>query len=165
MLAADRGNGMKRTGIDHRASLSFSSNDDWAKRAEENSYKHCPALPLSAAMLGRVARSVLRPLWPVSVYGRAFVHSSGRPLRKGLLKYVDLAEERDGYVGGGFLTGLVRKANDSREVRELVEEGARRFNDTVPWQLLAAAAQVSRDVQSWAHLAVVSRICAFGEVI
>lgn len=96
-------------------------------------------------MLGPVARSVLRPplLWPASVYARALVHSSGRPLRKGLLKYVDLAEERDGYVGGGFLTGLVRKANDSREVHELVNEGARRFNDTVPWQLLAAAAQVS----------------------
>lgn len=34
------------------------------------------------------------------------------PPRKGLLKYVDLAENRDGSVGGGFLTSLVRKAKN-----------------------------------------------------
>ena len=88
--------------------------------------------------------------WLPCFYARAHqiasVHSAGRSRispRKGLLKYVDLAEERDGHVGGGFLTRLVRKANSSREVRELVNEAARRFNDTVPWQLLSAAVYVS----------------------
>jgi pentatricopeptide repeat protein len=65
------------------------------------------------------------------------------PPRKGLLKYVDLAENRDGSVGGGFLTSLVRKANNSREVREVVNEAARRFEGTIPWKLLSAAAHVS----------------------
>jgi pentatricopeptide repeat protein len=64
------------------------------------------------------------------------------PPRKGLLKYVDLAETRDGSVGCGFLTSLLRKANNSREVREIVNE-ARRFEGTIPWQLLSAAAHVS----------------------
>ena len=65
------------------------------------------------------------------------------PPRKGLLKYVDLAENRDGSVGGGFLTSLLRKAKNSREVREIVNEAARRFEGTIPWQLLSAAAHVS----------------------
>ena len=64
------------------------------------------------------------------------------PPRKGLLKYVDLAENRDGSVGGGFLTSLLRKAKNSREVREIVNEATRRFEGT-PWQLLSAAAYVS----------------------
>ena len=65
------------------------------------------------------------------------------PPRKGLLKYVDLAEKRDGSVGGGFLTSLLRKAKNSGEVREIVNEATRRFEGTVPWQLLSAAAHVS----------------------
>ena len=65
------------------------------------------------------------------------------PPRKGLLKYVDLAENRDGSVGGGFLTCLLRKAKNSREVREIVNEAARRFQGTIPWQVLSAAAHVS----------------------
>ena len=69
------------------------------------------------------------------------IHSG--PPRKGLLKYVDLAENRDGTVGGGFLTCLLRKAKNSREVREIVNEAARRFEGTIPWQLLSAAAHVS----------------------
>ena len=65
------------------------------------------------------------------------------PPRKGLLKYVDLAENRDGSVGGGFLTSLLRKAKNSREVREIVNEAACRFEGIIPWQLLSAAAHVS----------------------
>ncbi|KIM46640.1 hypothetical protein M413DRAFT_440245 [Hebeloma cylindrosporum] len=65
------------------------------------------------------------------------------PPREGLLKYVDLAEARDGTVGGAFLTSLLRKAQNSREVRELVNEAARRFRGPIPWQLLSAAAHVS----------------------
>lgn len=64
------------------------------------------------------------------------------PPRKGILKYVDLAENRDGSVGGGFLTSLLRMAKNSREVREIVNEATRRFEGT-PWQLLSAAARVS----------------------
>ncbi|KAK2461236.1 hypothetical protein APHAL10511_006763 [Amanita phalloides] len=83
--------------------------------------------------------------FPFSPTGSAY--SAGRSPngspRKGLLKYVDLAEQRDGRVGGGFLTSLVRKANNSREVREVVNEAARRFEDGVPWQLLSAAAHIS----------------------
>ena len=65
------------------------------------------------------------------------------PPRKGLLKYVDLAENRDGSVGGGFLTSLLRKAKNPREVREIVNEAALRFEGTIPWQVLSAAAHVS----------------------
>lgn len=68
---------------------------------------------------------------------------NGPPRRKGLLKYVDLAENRDGSVGGGFLTSLLRKAKNSREVRDIVNEADRRFEGTIPWQLLSAAAHVS----------------------
>ncbi|KAF8328743.1 hypothetical protein F5887DRAFT_848187, partial [Amanita rubescens] len=53
------------------------------------------------------------------------------------------AENRDGTVGGGFLTSLLRKAKNSREVREIVNEATRRFEGAVPWQLLSAAAHVS----------------------
>ena len=65
------------------------------------------------------------------------------PPQKGLLKYVDLAEIWDGSVGGGFLTSLVCKAKNSQEVQEIVNEATRRFEGTIPWQLLSAAAHIS----------------------
>ena len=65
------------------------------------------------------------------------------PPWKGLLKYVNLAENQDGSVGGGFLTCLLRKAKNSQEVQEIVNEAARRFQGTIPWQVLSAAAHIS----------------------
>ena len=88
-----------------------------------------------------IARAVARHCMSKSLCLIGRIHNG--PPRKGLLKYVDLAENRDGSVGGGFLTSLLRKAKNSREVREIVDEAVRRFEGTIPWQLLSAAAHVS----------------------
>ena len=88
-----------------------------------------------------IARTVARHWMSKSLCLVGRIHTG--PPRKGLLKYVDLAENRDGSVGGGFLTSLLRVAKNSREVREIVNEAARRFEGTIPWQLLSAAAHVS----------------------
>ena len=77
-------------------------------------------------------------------FATASLSSPSPRKRRGLLKLVDLAQERDGYVGGAFFTSLVRKAQSSREVVDLVNEATTRFENAVPpWQLLSAAAYVS----------------------
>jgi len=65
------------------------------------------------------------------------------PPWKGLLKYVDLAKNWDGNVGGGFLTSLVHKAKNLWEVQEIINKAAHRFEGIISWQLLSVAAYVS----------------------
>lgn len=63
--------------------------------------------------------------------------------RSGLLKFINLAQKRDGKVGPAFFTRLVQKANDTQEIRNLLEEAKTRFGSQLPWQLLASAAHRS----------------------
>lgn len=55
-----------------------------------------------------------------------------------------MAEAEDGKVGGGLFTSLMRKARNSTEVNDLIQEAEKRFGPKhIPWQTLSAAAYVS----------------------
>lgn len=50
--------------------------------------------------------------------------------------------QRDGKVGGGFYTRLIRSAKNSREVKDVISAADNQFGKC-PWQILAAGAHVS----------------------
>ncbi|KAL6054966.1 Pentatricopeptide repeat [Balamuthia mandrillaris] len=109
--------------------------------------RYCASPELTG--LGQLRRLLLLPSAPLRrlsssslVFEEHLPRHNHSRTRRGLLKFVDLAEKRDGRVGGGLLTRLVRKARNRQEVEELIEEATHRFG-SVPWQLLAAAAHVS----------------------
>ena len=119
---------------------------------------HCPATrTFPSALHAFYTNTTSCPLLTYSLFRQFTTASPSSPLpsptqtvkpsprkRRCLLKFVDLAEERDGHVGGAFFTSLVLKARSSRGVVDLVNEATARFENAVPpWQLLSAAAYVS----------------------
>lgn len=65
--------------------------------------------------------------------------------RSGLLKFVDMSEAEDGKVGPGLLIRLSKKASNSKEIKDLLQESQIRFGN-ISWQILSSAAHRAASV-------------------